>query len=71
MQSDSRQTAQDATAGLDLFPISVVAFGSPAGSGPRLMAVQSAVAKCVAMLAAFRLSSLRIPHPSWLRPRAQ
>ena len=71
MQSDSRQTAQDAAAGLDLFPISVVTFGSPAGSDQRLMAVQSAVAKCVAMLAALRLSSLHLPRPSWLRLRAQ
>jgi len=59
------------TAGLDLFPVSIVAIGSAAGPAPRLLGLQSAVAKAFAMLAAVRVPRLRLPRPAWPRLRAQ
>lgn len=74
MQSSGKQITRSAdieAAGLDLFPISVVALGCPSGPAQRLMVLQSAVAKAVAIIAAVRVSSLRLPHPAWLHLRAQ
>jgi hypothetical protein len=74
MQSDTPQvnlTAEPRISGFGLFPTAIVALGSSNEPAPRLLAVQSAVARGIAMLAAFRLSSLHLPRPAWLRPRAQ
>jgi hypothetical protein len=70
MQSDTRQDPAQA-AGLDLFPAKIVACGTPGEPAPRLLALQSAVAKIARTLGAFRLSSLHLPRPAWLRVRAQ
>jgi hypothetical protein len=69
MQSDTRQDPARA-AGLDLLPAAIVACGAPGEPAPRLLALQSAIAKAVQMLAAFRLSGLHVPRPAWPRLRA-
>ena len=74
MQSNGKQITHSAhagAAGLDLFPISIVALGCATGPAPRLLGLQSAVARTVAVLAAVHVSNLRLPRPAWLRLRAQ
>jgi len=70
MQSDIRQDPAR-TAGLDLLPAAIVACGAPDEHAPRLLALQSAIAKAVQVLAAFRLSSLHLPRPARPRLRVQ
>lgn len=70
MHPNSKQDPAKA-AGQDLFPVTIIACGALGEPAPRLLALQSAVAKGVRMLAAFRLSSLHLPRPAWLRLRAQ
>jgi len=74
MQFDTPQanlTAEPRISGFGLFPTTIVARGCPHEPAPRLMPLQSAVGKTVAMVAAFRLSSLHLPRSGWLRLRAQ
>ncbi|HEY1386676.1 MAG TPA: hypothetical protein VGF43_23830 [Dongiaceae bacterium] len=70
MQPDARHYPAEA-AGLDLFPITIIACSAPDGQASRLLTLQSAVAKIAGMLAVLRLSSLRLARPTWLRLRAQ
>lgn len=67
MRANSKQIAE----GLDLFPISIVALGCPTEPAPRLMALQSAVAKAVAVLAAIQFPRVLLLRSAWLRLRAQ
>jgi hypothetical protein len=57
--------------GLGRFPAAIVALGSSNEPAPRLLAVQSAGARGIAMLAACRLSGLHLPRPARLGLRAQ
>jgi hypothetical protein len=68
MQSEIRQDPARA-AGLDLFPVVIIACGVPSEPAPRLLALQSAIAKAVQALADFRLSSFHLPRPVWPRLR--
>lgn len=70
MQRETRQHPAEA-AGLDLFPATIIACGAPRDQAPRLLALQSVVAKGIRMLMACRLFSLHLPRPGWLRLRAQ
>lgn len=67
MRANSKQIAE----GLDLFPISIVAIGCSTGPTARLMALQSAVAKAVAVLAAIHFPRVLLLRSAWLRLRAQ
>jgi uncharacterized protein YjiS (DUF1127 family) len=49
MQSNIRQDTASA-AGFDLFPTAIVAFGTPREAAPRLLALQSVVAKGITVL---------------------
>jgi hypothetical protein len=53
--------------GLSLFPVSIVALGTPEAPVERLMGVQSAISKGVELLAALRLPLPRFTRPAWLR----
>jgi hypothetical protein len=70
MQPDTWKGPAEA-AGLELFPAAIVACGVPREPAPRLLALQSAVAKGVGMLAAIRAPNLHLSRSAWLRPRAQ
>ena len=70
MRRDTRQDPAE-TAGLDLFPIIILACAVQREPAPRLMGLQAAVANAVAMLAAFRLSNRHLPRPAWPRMRGQ
>jgi len=70
MLPDTRQDPAQA-AGLHLFPATIIACGAPRDTAPRLLTLQSTIAKGVRVLGAFRLSSLHLPRPAWLRLRAQ
>lgn len=78
MRSDIEQIGDPAgattharfTGELDLFPISIIAFGSPTQPVERLMALQSAVSKAVHALTALRLPHILLSLPAWLRLRA-
>jgi hypothetical protein len=70
MQPTTRQDPAEAT-GLDLFPATIIACGAPREPAPRLLALQSAVAKAVGILALCRPSRLHLSRPAWLRLRAQ
>jgi hypothetical protein len=57
------QTDKNIADGLDLFPVSIIAFGAPAAPVERLIGIQAAVARCVGWLANLRLPRLRLaPH---------
>lgn len=57
------QTDKNIANGLDLFPVSIIAFGAPAQPVERLMAVQSAIARLAGWLADLRLPRLRVAQP--------
>jgi hypothetical protein len=57
------QTDKNIADGLDLFPVSIIAFGAPAQPVERLMAVQSAVARLVGWLVDLRPPRLRVAPP--------
>jgi len=57
------QTDRNFAEGLELFPVSIIALGTPAAPVERLIAVQSAVARLVGWLADLRLPRLRLAPP--------
>lgn len=61
------QTDKNIADGLDLFPVSIIAFGAPAQPVERLMAVQSAVARLVGWLADLHLPRLHLALPASAR----